>query len=410
MMNKPDFRNSGRFIRDTARLLVFCLIILLLTGCWDRMEINDLAFVMGAAIDQKSEGLIELSVQVFIPKSGGGAQSTSSTSSSKASTQEQTMVRSAEGVSVADAISHLQERLPRELFWGHNEIYIFGHTRAEQGIREDIDFMLRSSQPRERANVFVSKGKAKDTLKLMPPLERNSSEVLRELSKFHIGMDVTLLELSEMLTGDTNTAVLPLIVTLPSESGKPPTQTISYIHGSAILKNAKMIGEIDIQATRGILWLRDEIKSSIFTVAPEQSKGYISLRMIRSSTQLIPQIMDGIWSMRVQIEADNDVQQNTTGKSLMDPDWLHTVEDSVDKAIQERLQIALKPAQKKLHADIFRFADAFHRKYPKEWSQAKDHWSEVFSSMKVEVISHSRIRRPGVSNNDATSAQKGVDS
>ena len=55
-------------------MLSLCGMILL-SGCWDRVEINDLAIVTAAAIDATDDNQIELSLQVFIPKalgSGGG--------------------------------------------------------------------------------------------------------------------------------------------------------------------------------------------------------------------------------------------------------------------------------------------------------------------------------------------------
>ncbi|SFL14913.1 spore germination protein KC [Paenibacillus sp. 1_12] len=410
MRGKADLQIRYRFNRTLSVLLLCSLILIITTGCWDRKEINDLAFVMGAAIDQKSKGLLELSVQVFIPKAEGGGSASLGGTSSKGGTQEQTMVISAEGVSIADAMSHLQERLPREVFWGHNEVYIFGQARAQQGIREDVDFMLRSSEPRERANVFISKGLGKDTLRLIPPLERNSSEVLREISKFHTGLQVTIKDLSEMLTGDANAAALPYIVIQPPEPGLPPNQTISFISGSAILKDGKMVGKLDSQAARGILWLRDEIKTSVITVTPTKSKGSVSLRMIRSNTQLHPSIVNGVWRMNVHIETEEDVQQNTTGISLMEPEWIKTIETSMDNLIEDRAKKALQPAQKSFHSDIFGFAEAFHRKYPKAWNTSKANWNDIFSKMEVVIISSSHIVRPGISNPDATSPQKGVDS
>ncbi|NHN29202.1 Ger(x)C family spore germination protein [Paenibacillus agricola] len=397
-------------LRRAALLGALVLVILASAGCWDRKEINDLAFVMGAAIDQKSDGVIELSVQVFLPKAAGAGQATGGQAATKGSGSEQTMVRYAEGISIADAMSHLQERLPREIFWGHNEVYIFGEARAQHGIREDVDFILRSSKPRERSQVFISKGQAKDTLELIPPLERNSSEVLRELSAFHTGLEVTMKNLAEQLTGDTNAGAIPYIVKLPPEPGKPATQTISYIQGSAIFKNGKMVGTMDNRETRGILWLRNEVKKSFFTVTPDNSKGYVSVTMIRSYTQLIPTLVDGTWKMTVHIETENGIQQNTTGNNLGDLEWLKTVETSLDEAIKARIQTVLKIAQKDYHSDIFGFADAFHKKHPKQWNLAKGHWSDVFTTMEVEVLSHSRILRPGVSNSDAISPQKGVDS
>ena len=56
-------------------LFFYCVSILFLSGCWDRVEVNDLAIVTAAAIDKRDDNQIELSIQIFIPKSlssGGG--------------------------------------------------------------------------------------------------------------------------------------------------------------------------------------------------------------------------------------------------------------------------------------------------------------------------------------------------
>ena len=61
--------------KSVLLFLGICGTIPLVSGCWDRVEINDLAIVTAAAIEKKEDNQIELSIQVFIPKSlssGGG--------------------------------------------------------------------------------------------------------------------------------------------------------------------------------------------------------------------------------------------------------------------------------------------------------------------------------------------------
>ena len=58
-------------------LLVFfyCVSTILLSGCWDRVEVNDLSIVTAAAFDKTEDNQIELTLQLFAPKSlssGGG--------------------------------------------------------------------------------------------------------------------------------------------------------------------------------------------------------------------------------------------------------------------------------------------------------------------------------------------------
>ena len=111
-------------------ILLLCLgiVSLPLAGCWDRKEINDLALVTAAGIDKTDEEMIELSVQVFVPRSGGGGQlgQTGGTGSGP-----QSLVRSAAGKTVAEAMARLQERIPRTIFWGHTEVFIFGEAKDE---------------------------------------------------------------------------------------------------------------------------------------------------------------------------------------------------------------------------------------------------------------------------------------
>ena len=100
-------KNHGKRICCTP-LFVFFIPLLFLTGCWDRIEIHDLAIVTGAAIDQKDDE-IELSVQVFIPKAMGSGGGQSSGGGGKI-----TYTASQTGKNIADALSKLQGKFPRE--------------------------------------------------------------------------------------------------------------------------------------------------------------------------------------------------------------------------------------------------------------------------------------------------------
>ncbi|MCW1941529.1 Ger(x)C family spore germination C-terminal domain-containing protein [Bacillus anthracis] len=50
-----------------------------------------------------------------------------------------------------------------------------------------------------------------------------------------------------------------------------------------------------------------------------------------------------------------------------------------------------------MNVDAFVFADAFHRKYPKEWNKVKDHWDKFFPKVDVKLDVKTRVRQPGLS-------------
>jgi spore germination protein KC len=391
------------FERKMARILFiisFCVSTLLLSGCWDRTEINDLAVITAAGIDTKTDKTIQLSVQVFIPRAAGGGQQGGGGGGggggSGGSSGGQTFVRSAEGVTVADAMSRLQEKLPRLIFWGHNEVFIFGRKMAEEGIHGSVDFMIRHPQVREGAYVFVSAKSAKEMLELLPPLERSSSEVLRELAKSQIELKVTLKDLSQRMTGDSGAVALPWIEQLPPEQGKPAKETVPYITGTAVLKKDKLVGHINDKVTRGVLWFRNEIKSAVVTASPKKTEGTVSLKQLRAHTQLIPKIENGTWKIILKGRTEEDIIQNDTNLDFMNPKFVKKLEGDIEENVKIRAQGALDQMQKKMKADIFGFANAFHREYPKEWSKVKDRWDEIFPKVEVTFEIEAHVRRPGM--------------
>ncbi|MDR7002831.1 Ger(x)C family spore germination protein [Neobacillus niacini] len=383
-----------QIIKKSIMSFLFIFTVLFLSACWDRQEVNDLALIMATGFDKKANNHIELSVLVFIPK-GGGSQQTLGISSS--GEDSNVLVRSAEGITIADAMAKLQEKLPRMIFWGHSEVFIFGEALAKDGIRDHVDFIMRHPQLRERGHIFVSKQKAKDILSLFPPLERDLSEVLNELVKHRAGMNVTTKEFSQWLISDSGDCALPWIKILSPEKGKDQKQTIAYIKGTAIFNKDKMVGLIDDSVTRGVLWLRNDIRLAIITIHPPHTKGYISINLTQADTKLLPKIENGKWKITLQSESNSDIIQNTTKLDVSNPEVGNMIEKQVDQVIEKRVKLALNQVQKDMKADVFGFGEAFHRKYPKIWNKEGKRWDEIFPNVEVSFKIKSKIRRQGMS-------------
>lgn len=313
-------------------------------------------------------------------------------------TGKRTTVRSAKGINTADALSKLQLRVPRKLFWGQCKIFIFSDTLAKSGIREQYDFLVRQPQMRERGYMFVSKGTAADALELFPPIERSSSDVLRKLSDLQIGIQVTMEQLSQMLKSDSQSAVLPLVTILPPSKLGQPFQTIPYVVGTAIFKKDKMIGEISAKVTRGVMWIKNEIKEYTVTYKANEANGLVSLKPVRATVKLIPKIEGDKWKMTVNVKTHGDIVQNGTLLDPMNPDLLAILEKEFKDNVKERIQLAIHEVQHKWKVDIFDFAREFHRKYPKRWEKEKHHWDKRFPKVAVNIQIDARILRSGLVN------------
>lgn len=369
--------------KKMAVLLVCIIMLLILSGCWDRIEVNDLAIVVATGLDKTDEGEIELSVQIVNPKSMG-SQSSGGQGGGGENTVEKTT-----GKTIFDARSKLQEKVSRKLFWGHNHTIFIGKKMAEAGIRKHLDFFSRHPFTRLRAFVFMTDEKPDELLKVTPDLERSSSKVAKDLAKLKVGLSITAKELLDMLSGERRGAVLPKI---QIEKEPPYTEGLK-IYGAAIFNNGKMTDELDDKEVRGLLWIRDEIDTASVTIEPEKGEGRISFHIFDSSSKLIPSIENENWKIKIEILSEDDVVENETKLDMMNPEIIKKLKGQLEEQIEDRVKLALEIVQKEMKVDVLGFEKAFHRHYPDEWRKAN--WEEVFPEIEVKVSSEVKIRRPG---------------
>ncbi|MBP3039689.1 Ger(x)C family spore germination protein [Bacillaceae bacterium Marseille-Q3522] len=367
---------------------------LLLTGCWDRKEVNDIGLVLGVAIDKSEDNQIELTLQILIPRTAGSGQQ--GASGGGGSQSPMFSVKSVIGENIADAASKLEGKYSRTIFWGHCTMYIIGEELAkEEGIRKQLDFLLRHPEPRGRAYLYISKGKAANFLEKPPSLEPYTGEGLRKLSEKHIGIDTTLKDVSQMLSSDAKAGQMPFMNTQPEKEGEEGKQVIT-ITETAILKNDKMVGYVDEYTTRGLLWLRNEGEVKAITVKLDKDQS-VSIDPIRQSIKLVPAIENGKWKITGKISLDGNAIQNEATFDMMDPEIIKKVEKEAEKRIKQRINQTLNQIQKEMKVDVFGFAETFHRRFPRQWENVKNHWDDIFPEVEVTLDVNVKIRRSGLS-------------
>ncbi|WP_125444177.1 Ger(x)C family spore germination protein [Bacillus thermotolerans] len=372
-------------------LLSFSGALFLLGGCWDRTEINDLAIATSAAIDQKENDQIELSLEIFLPKAFGGG----SAQRGQAGGQGITLVISQTGSNMAEALSKLQGVLPREIFWGHCKTFVFSEAVAKKGIIDHLDFLLRQPDIRERAYIFVSEKKARRILEQKTNLEPYTGQALLEQTDFGIGMRVTMQELDEMLISRMQSAALPYLKIKTQKKSEEEKFRFADISGVAVFRKDKMIGRLSEERTRGLLWLRDEIKGYTVSASPPGVNGVVSVNPVSVYSKMTPLIVDGKWRILLTIKTDGVIVQNSTPLDFFNPTSLASVEAALQDSIETRVRESLEKTQHQMKADVANFAAEFYREYPEEWKQVENHWTEKLPEVQVDVEAKMVIRSQG---------------
>lgn len=372
-------------------IFIIVLCIPFLSSCWDRVEMQDLSIITAVAIDQVEEGKVKISAQIFIPRAitSGAAGEDPSTAP--------TFVREGVGDSLASAITMLQLNIPRDLFWGHCKIFIFGRSLAEQGIREEMDYLVRHPGPRGGSYVYVSEGEGAEILGLIPPLERYSGEALKKITQDALGMITTVRDVDMDLVDEGQSTALPLIKVLKSEEkAREPHETIPVIDGAAVFKKDKMVGTLDFLETNGLIWLKRSVKNSTLSIKPEGEKGgEITMTPTIGKVKFNPRIENNQWFMNLKLRVEGDIVQNETHLNLLNEAGIMKLEKEFEAVLKKQIADTIEKLQKQAKADVIGFGQRFHRKYPQEWKGARDHWEDKFGEVKFHIDVDANIRRPG---------------
>lgn len=382
-------------------ITLLIVIVPLLGGCWSRHEVNDVAIVLGVALDKAKNGNLRLALQIAVPKASGGANG----SAQGSGTAKSTMMVSAEGPSIMEAYRILQEKIPREVFFAHGRVIIVGEEMARDGIAPILDFFSRHRQAHLRSYLLFTKGKAVDILRANPQFESIMAEEIREKEKMGIGVQVRVREFFDRVLTDGEEPVAAQVSNLPVEAASQDerkesetSKKIPSIYGTAIFRGDRLIGWLNDKETRGILWIRSELESGVVAlpIPKEKGGGRVGARIWKVSTKVKPIFHNNKLAIKIETHGEMEIFENSSRLDLSNPVVLNTLQSVFEKDVKERIQLTLNKAQKQLKSDIFGFGQAVYRSNPKKWEMHyKQRWGKVFPDLEVTIDPHIKIQGTG---------------
>lgn len=390
------------------RLLAFFLIITcsLTAGCWDQIEIIDLALVIATAIDKGDDpdNKVVLTIQVanprmFIPGEGGGGDG-----------EKAFWTATGTGKTIREATFGISHRVPRSLFFGHNRLMIVGEEVAREGIMPYLDRYFRSRETRPNLYILVARGRGQDILETNMATFRSSGMALInifDLGNNHTVVPVRLVQFVYDLTSACQAAVAPMVqvvvqssVSIEEAKHASRLQTLS-VKGLAVFNSeGQMVGEMNETETAGLLWIRNWAEKHQLTVpCPiESAKASVDLDLMGSTSKTRVEIgEDGIPRFDIEVRTVFDVGEHFGNHMGMDQSWyIDSLAKRANTTIAREIQAAVSKA-KALNADVLGFAEEVHRQHPREWEVIRNNWPDIFPLVEVNVSSMSEITTRGMS-------------
>lgn len=374
-----------KYISMWMKISICIFIALNLTSCKSSSELNKLAIVMGVGID-KEKDTTELTIQMAKIMQSSVAKGNNGGNTNYLNLKER-------GRSISECIKEFNRKLNRRLFFSHNQVIILGENAAMAGVEKYMDFFLRYRETRLLVWVLVSKGSAGEILNLKPDFEnapgRNIGELIRSQQYISQIPAVNLKDFASRMMSKTTSAIAPII-----EVSKENDKETAYLKETAVFKRDKMIGTLNKQETRGLLWAINEVKGGVITISTADGKNKVNIETTYASGKIIPQIKGNEASIKIQIKQEGDLQDETSSEDLANPKAFEALQKCEEESIREEVMSALKKARN-LNADIFGFGDIIYKHYPKKWNNMEKDWNKIFQNIHVDVNVNATLKRTG---------------
>lgn len=353
---------------------VFVIVTLLLTGCWDLREPNQLSFVMGSGWDVSEDGKIRLSVQVPVLKNSSGQGAGGSTQG-----KPYTVV-AASGKNVSDAALHIQEKLSRALFPGHRIALFISEETAKRDFTEWLDELIRNPDSNMRVSLYVVQGMSSEHfLENEYAMERFSTVYAARTTRI-AGLNINIFDLQKDKNNPSKCFLLPIISTY----SKGSEDQLEFQDIAVFSQDAKMSYSLKGEEASLALWMAGKIRHIPLTLSLQKDEGTISLDLQKIKRKIKVKPVGNQIIVSVKLSGTGLVRENNTKMYLLSPAVKERISKELASITQAQVMKMIKNVQKK-KTDIFGIGNQIAWKHPAKWKTIRGSWPDTFAKLEINV-------------------------
>ncbi|HEU4962380.1 MAG TPA: Ger(x)C family spore germination protein, partial [Bacilli bacterium] len=391
-------------------LVMFCTVVL--SGCWDRTEIEEHAFIVAVGLDKgKEKDQVKVTYQIANPPVG--LPNTGGKGKEKASA-----ILTFPAPDFLTARDLANATLAREISFAHAKVLIVSEELARTGqFWREISAAIRDREIRREMNVIVSKEDASEFIRNNDPsLETRPHKYYDFMSsrwaESGLVPDATLQRLFQS-TETKSDAFLGIYATtkkgkrkesggdednyLPGQvdmrNGKNNTQLI----GSAVFVNGKMKGTLSGEETRLVLGARPFSKANLMYLTykdPEAPDYRVSLRLVKQYPVDVNIDISGKRPIiRVNVNAEAEVVSIPSGINYVtDLKQQQKLERSIEQQLNKKYEQLINRTQEEFERDLFHWSLTVRKKFWTVPEFEKYNWSKRYAKADIKVNFHIRFR------------------
>ena len=380
------------------KYLIILLVPLLLTGCYNYQELNELAITTGVSIDyDKETDEFIVITQVINPVKEQDAKSSNETSF---------INYESKGKSLREAIRTVVLDSPKRLYGSQLQILILSENVLNDKLPDIIDFFIREPELRPEFKIIIAKDeKALEGITIQTLLDNlSSSNILSSLEtqseRIGITTVVSLNELANMYLNPYLEIVLPsMIVKGNIEEGinkenlsTTKDETTIEITTTGVFKDNKLQGYLTEEESKTLNLIRGEIHNTIINMDITDGFVVFEPNNIKASIEAIPKEN----TVKLTVEGLAKVKEITGLLDLNNTKEVQKLQEDFNKLTEDMILTTFNNIREKYNTDVFKFRDLYYKTDTKYFKEKQNNWyEEVFPNLKLEVTSKIELYEKG---------------
>lgn len=385
-----------------SRFLPLFLCCTLLSGCWDRIDIDRRIFISTIAIDVGKDIAKEDELKKIKPTDpfqGSIAEKLSITygfpdvsdlSPGKGGRPKGQYI-SVDASSMQDGILQASSKSSRSVHLEQTKLLMISSDILSypDTFKEIIDYFQRNPRLNRMLQVVITDGKAQTYITYKPPMENSSEAYLTGLlDNSTVNSTILPISLNELLQSlnQSNNAILPRLIIEPDKKDLK-------LNGVGIIKNYSLKGFLNYEETSVLEMLRGKLKGGSKIIYKDAHPvDYIiegMERKITSSSQ------NGKLKFNVNIKLEGKILNYYFGDKLYSEQQLVSLENDFSKSISQECERVINLTQEQYGVDPIGFREYLQNYDPKAWNKVKNNWSDAYKGANVTTNVQVSIRRIG---------------
>ncbi len=358
-------------------LMLLSMLSLLLSGCWDHKEVQDINYITALGIDYKDNKYI-IYVQML------DFATIAKQESSKPTEKAPIWVGRGTGTTLTEALIDLYTSSQQRVSWGHVTALVLTESVLQpKQLSQVFDLTNRSQEIRYTKWLYGTKDKMEDLFTVSPffqlsPLHSLLHEPRESYVQFSFIRPIQFVNFIRLYREKAATVILPsLHISTQNWSENLKQHPILEVNGGFLIKNKELMGWLKRSDLLGTRWLASaNTHAAVIVKADGEAIGSIRLENPHSSIEVIRRPDNA--SYRIKLNVTGTVQ--TIYKKVGINEMKRLTEETLRKEMHNTFHKAAL-----IQADPYELCLQLYRTDPKLWKKLVEQKKEINDETPLEL-------------------------